>query len=79
MKKYHYPYRKRGVVLGGGGKLEGEPNVERVINLNVLSVPRLTNADLADSSGAEEEYKSSHAELIKSDNARLMLATLATL
>lgn len=55
--KYHYPYRKRGVVLGvgwcwgwgGGDKLEGEPNVERVINLNVLSVPRLTNADLADS------------------------------
>lgn len=69
------------MVLGWGwrGKLEGEPNVERVINLNVLSVPRLTNADLADSSGAEEEYKSSPAELIKSDNARLMLATLATL
>lgn len=65
--------------MGVGGKLEGEPNVERVINLNVLSVPRLTNADLADSSGAEEEYKSSHAELIKSDNARLMLATLTTL
>lgn len=41
-------------MLGWGGKLEGEPNVERVINLNVLSVPRLTNADLADSSGAEE-------------------------
>lgn len=78
MKKYDYPYRKRGVGVGWG-KLEGEPNVERVINLNVLSVPRLTNADLADSSGAEEEYKSSHAQLIKSDNARLMLATLATL
>lgn len=61
---------------GGGG--HRQPNVERVINLNVLSVPRLTNADLADSSGAEE-YKSSHAELIKSDNARLMLATLAAL
>lgn len=26
-----------------------QPNVERVINSNVLSVPRLTNADLADS------------------------------
>lgn len=62
----------------GWGGAKGEPNVERVINLNVLSVPRLTNADLADSSGTEE-YKSSHAELIKSDNARLMLATLTTL
>lgn len=52
MKKYHYPYRKSGGRRGvEGDKLEGEPNVERVINLNVLSVPRLTNADLADSGG----------------------------
>lgn len=61
--------------MGGGHQ---QPNVETVINSNVLSVPRLTNADLADSSKAEE-YKSSHVELIKSDNARLMLAALTTL
>lgn len=62
--------------MGGGGYLQ--PNVETVINSNVLNVPRLTNADLADSSKAKE-YKSSHAELIKSDNARLMLTALTTL
>lgn len=44
-----------------------------MINSNVLSIPRLTNADLADSSKAEE-HKSSQAEQIKSDNARVMLA-----
>lgn len=73
MKKYHYPceeYQRE-----GGHQ---QPNVERVINSNVLSVPRLPNADLADSSEAEEQ-KSSHVKLIKSDNAGLMLVALTAL
>lgn len=73
MKKYHYP--QEGYEREGGNL---QPNIETVINSNVLSVPRLTNADLADSSEAEE-YKSFHAELIKSDNAQLMLAVLTAL
>lgn len=46
-----------------------------MINSNVLSVPRLSDADLADRSEAQQ-YKSSRVKLIKSDNARLMLAAL---
>lgn len=53
MKKYHYPCE------GGsaGGRRRQQPNVERVINSNVLGVPGLTNADLA---AGSEAYKSSH-------------------
>lgn len=39
------------------------PNAHTVINLNVLSVPRLTDADLAEA----EEYKSFCVKLIKSE------------
>lgn len=46
-----------------------------MINSNVLGVPRLSDADLADSSEAQQ-HKSSRVKLIKSDNARLMLAAL---
>ncbi len=49
-----------------------------MIKSNVLSVPGLTDADLADSSEAAQ-CKSSHVKLIKSDNARLMLAALTAL
>lgn len=45
VEKYHYIHVRD--IREGGYQ---QPNVERVINSNVLSVPRLTNADLADGS-----------------------------